>query len=322
MTSSSSIAPTPVVATRRARGRPTARTRALLWPYLLVSPAIAALILFIYFPLYKGTRLSLTNLSLLRPASGTWIGLDNYVAALTSHRFWQIGFQTVVWSVVSVAGSVIVGMAAALLLHGPIFGRSVWRGLLLVPWVAPPVVSAFIWGYLYRDTGPLLTLLERIGILSHPVSPLYDASISFARVSLPLWSVIQLGVWSGFSFIFIGALAALAAVPRDLYDAAALDGAGPVRAFWQITLPLISPVLETNITLLVLWRFAGFDLPFLLTQGGPKDASNVLGVYIYNTGFISFNFGFGAALGLSLFAMLAPISFVYVLRSRRKLLGR
>jgi ABC-type sugar transport system permease subunit len=306
----------------RVRDQTSRRARTLAWPYLLVAPAVAALLVFIYFPIYRGARLSLTDFSLQRPTAARPVGLDNYADTLTSDRFWQIAVQTLVWTAGSVAGSVVVGVAGALLLFGPIRGRAIFRGLLLMPWVAPPVVSAFVWSYLYRETGPLVPLLARLGIGSDRLNFLSDLQITFLGFALPLWAVIQVGIWSGFPFVLVSTLAGLAAIPRDLYEAAALDGASGLQMFWRITLPLISPVLGTTITLLAVWRFAGFDLPFLLTKGGPLDASNVLGVFVYNTGFVSFKVGLGAAMGLTLFVLLIPISLAYVLRSRRDLLGR
>lgn len=303
----------------RTRRRPG---RTLMWPYLLVSPAVAVIVGFIYFPIYRGVRLSLTDFNLERPGASTFIGLQNYTGTLSSDRFWRIALQTLVWTATSVAGSVVLGVAAALLLHGPIRGRALFRGLLLMPWVAPPVVSVFMWAYLYQQFGPVVPNLVSLGVLPEPISFLSNLRVSFLGFKLPFWSVVQVGVWSGFPFVLVSTLAGLTAIPRDLYDAAAVDGATGVQMFRQITLPLLSPVLETTVTLLVLWRFAGFDLPFLLTQGGPLDASNVLGVFVYNTGFGRFQVGLGAAMGMILFALLLPASLAYVLRSRRQLFGR
>jgi len=282
---------------------------------------VAALIAFTYVPIGKSIILSLTDSSLLRPDSGKFVGLVNYTDYLGSTTFWQIFVQTVVWSVVSVFGAVVVGVAAALLLYGARRGRSVLRGLLLLPWITPPVISAYVWAYLYRDSGPLDPIAQRLGLISRPVDFLSDLSASFLGFALPLWSVVQVGIWSGFPFIFLFTLAALSSVPKELQEAAAIDGASGVRIFWHITLPLIAPLVETSAILLALFRMGGVDLPFLLTQGGPNNASNVLGVFIYNTAFQSFLVGQAAALGVILFILTLPLSVMYVRRSTRQLFG-
>ncbi len=292
-----------------------------LGPYALVLPALVALGVFTYIPLIKSIVLSLTDSSLLRPASGGYVGLTNYTAALTSADFWRVFLQTLLWTGASVIGAVIVGVGAALLLHSARRGRSIFRGFLLLPWIAPPVTSAYMWTYLYRDSGPLPAIVQGLGFTPVPIDFLNDIQISFLGASLPLWSVIQVGIWAGFPFIFLFALAALSSVSQEVRDAAAIDGASGLRIFWHITLPLIAPLVETSAILLALFRLGGVDLPFLLTQGGPGNASNVLGVLIYNTAFQSFLEGQAAALGVILFVLTLPLSVMYVRRSTRQIFG-
>ena len=292
-----------------------------LGPYALVLPVLVALAVFTYVPLVKSITLSVTDSSLLQPNSGNWIGLTNYTDTLTSQTFWQVFVQTLVWTGVSVAGAVVLGVAAALLLQGARRGRGPIRGLLLLPWIAPPVASAYMWSYLYRDSGPLSPIAQSLGLSSIPIDFLNDVHISFLSFTLPLWSVIQVGIWSGFPFIFLFALAALSSISQEVLEAAAIDGATGPRVFWHITLPLIAPLVETSALLLALFRMGGVDLPFLLTQGGPRNASNVLGVLIYNTAFQSFQEGQAAALGVILFILTLPLSVLYVRRSTRQLFG-
>jgi multiple sugar transport system permease protein len=292
-----------------------------LWPYALVLPALVALGVFTYVPLIKSIVLSVTDSSLLRPTSGNYVGLTNYTSVLTSASFWQVFAQTLLWTGASVIGAVIVGVGAALLLHGPRRGRGLFRGWLLLPWIAPPVTSAYMWQYLYHDSGPLPAIVQGVGWTPQPIDFLNDVQISFLGASLPLWSVIQVGIWAGFPFIFLFALAALSAVSQELRDAAAIDGASNLRVFWHITLPLIAPLVETSAILLALFRLGGVDLPFLLTEGGPDNASNVLGVLIYNTAFQTFLEGQAAALGVILFILTLPLSVMYVRRATRQIFG-
>ena len=140
-------------------------------------------------------------------------------------------------------------------------------------------------------------------------------------VALPMWSLIQVGVWSGFPFFFLMVAAALTSVPIELLEAAAIDGASEWRAFRSITFPLIAPVVEIAAFLELLFRIGGLDLPFLLTGGGPLNKSNVWGVYIYQVGFERFEVGYGSALGVMLFVLAAPFSIWYVRRARTQLKG-
>jgi len=292
-----------------------------LGPYALVLPLLVAIAAFTYVPLMKSIALSLTDSSLLRPNSGNFVGLANYSNALTTASLWQVFAQTLLWTGVSVSGAVVVGVAAALLLHSARRGRSLFRGVLLLPWIAPPVTSAYMWAYLYHDSGPIAPLVQSLTHSSTPIDFLNDVQISFLGAALPLWSVIQVGIWAGFPFIFLFALAALSSLSQEVRDAAAIDGASGLRIFWHITLPLIAPLVETSAILLALVRLGGVDLPFLLTQGGPGNASNVLGVLIYNTAFQSFLEGQAAALGVILFILMLPLSVMYVRRSTRQIFG-
>lgn len=296
------------------------RHRTTLLAYVLIAPLVLGLLAFVYYPLARSVGLSLTDGTLLQP-DGEYVGLQQYGDVLGSDRFWPILYQTLVYTVVSVLGSVVVGVLAAVWLRQSSRLTAPIRAVMLIPWIAPPIVTAFVWAYLYRDTGPLPQLLAAVGLASErPVDFLADRS-AVAGISVAMLAVIQVGVWNGFPFVFLFTLAALATIPPHLYEAGRIDGATETRLFFWITLPLIAPVLETATLLLVLIRFGGFDLPFLLTQGGPGDATNVLGVYIYGVAFQSFDIGKGAAIGLILFVLTLPLSILYVWRAGRQLAG-
>ena len=295
------------------------------WPLLLVAPVAVILLLFMYVPVLDAVRLSLTNASLLRPGSERGVGLDNYLKIATSPEFRGIAGQTVLWSVASVAGSAVLGVLAAVLLTSqrrgrPLRGRAIIGGLILAPFVAPPVVSAYVWNYLYSGSGPINGVLASLGV-SEPVYFLGDTVTKLVGVALPLWSMIQVGVWHGFPFFFLMTAAALTSIPIELHEAAAIDGATGWRDFRWVPLPLIAPVLEVTIFLELLFRLGGLDLPFLLTGGGPLGATNVWGVFIYQVGFARLDIGYGAALGVALFLICTPFAIWYVRRSRRQLAG-
>jgi multiple sugar transport system permease protein len=292
------------------------------WPLALILPVVAIIVGLIYLPLLDAGRLSLTDKSLLRP-SGDNVGLDNYRHAFTSSELWSIAYQTVVWAAVSVGGAAVLGVGAAVLLTSarrgrPIRGRGLIGALLLIPFVAPPVVVAYTWNYLYSLAGPLNGVVDAF-FGAGPIAFVGDANAEFLHIGLPMWSLIQVGVWSGFPFFFLMSAAALTSVPVELLQAAAIDGAGAWNTFRLITLPLIAPVIEITVFLELMFRLGGLDLPFLLTGGGPLNRSNVWGVYIYQIGFEKFDVGYGAALGILLFLICMPFSIWYVRRARAQL---
>jgi multiple sugar transport system permease protein len=293
------------------------RHRTTLLAYVLIAPLVLGLLAFVYYPLARSVGLSLTDGTLLQP-DGDYVGLQQYGDVLGSDRFWPILYQTLVYTVVSVLGSVVVGVLAAVWLRQSSRLTAPIRAVMLIPWIAPPIVTAFVWAYLYRDTGPLPQLLAAVGLASErPVDFLADRS-AVAGISVAMLAVIQVGVWNGFPFVFLFTLAALSTIPDDVYEAARLDGARGPAIFWTITLPLIAPVVETTALLLALIRFGGVDLPFLLTGGGPGDATTVFGVLIYNTAFSSLDTSAAAALGLTVFILMLPVSILYVVRVWRQ----
>jgi multiple sugar transport system permease protein len=302
----------------RARVAGSRNRRRTAFAYALMAPMVLMLLGFIYVPLVDAVRTSVTDASLAVPGSN-YVGLRQYRDLLQDPRFWQIFYQTIVYTAVSVLGSLVLGVLAAVWLRGATRLSPFLRAIMLVPWIAPPLVAAFMWSYLYRDTGPLGQLAFTLGVTGQqPVDFLADRN-GIAGIAVALMAVIQVGIWAGFPFVFLFALAALTAIPKEVYEAARLDGAGAFALFRWITLPLIAPVLETTALLLTIIRFGGADLPFLLTGGGPGDTTSVFGVLIYNTAFGSLDSSRAAALGVLVFVLTLPLSIIYVRRSMRQM---
>jgi multiple sugar transport system permease protein len=288
-------------------------------------PVLVLLASLLYFPLTLAFGLSFFSESLLVPKPPVWIGLDNYINALRSSELWAVAGQTLLWVAASVGLSAALGVLAALLLRSSRHERSL-RGsrilavLILVPFVTPPTVSAFVWKYLYSIQGPLNGILAGLGV-KEPIAFLGETLIRPLGIALPMWSLIQTGIWTSFPFFFLMTAAALTTVPDELLEAGELDGATGWSSFRSITWPLIAPVVEIAIFLSLLYSLGNLDVPFLLTGGGPLNLTKVWGVFIFQASFAKFDLGYGASLGALLFLVVLPFAVWYVRRARRQLAG-
>jgi multiple sugar transport system permease protein len=274
-----------------------------LWPSLLI---LAALLL---YPLGDVFRLSFYDSNLQREV---WVGLGNYAALAEDALFWRAFGQTVVFTFFSVAFHLIIGLGLALLLNLPINGafRTVARGLLIVPWLLAPTVAGMIWVLMLAPFGVANGLLTSLGLLDPmaAVSWLGDPSTA-------LGSVTAMNVWRAFPFFMVMLLAGLQAIPRQLYEAAEIDGASLVRQFWHVTLPQLRGVMATVVLLDSIWTFRAFDPVFVMTGGGPAHASEVLPTAIYFDGFQKLRFGYASAEAVVMFAILFTVSAFYVRRT-------
>lgn len=288
-------------------------------PYIFIAPLLLALLIFTYLPIAVGIRLSVTNAT-FGSSSSEYVGLENYRALLADSRFWQIFYQTIIWTALSVAGGVACGVAAALALQRSDRRSALMRGVLLLPWAAPPIVIVYTWRAIINPTGPVSPRLQEWG-LADSAPDILNSTWSMLGISGPLIAVTLLGIWSAAPFVAVFTLGALSALPQEILEAAKMDGASPFKTFTKVVWPLIRPVVETTAVLLALTRFGGLDLPFLLTAGGPGDASSVFGVLIYNTAFGSLRAGVAAAIGVLVFLLMLPLSILYVRRAVKSATG-
>ena len=274
-----------------------------LWPSLLI---LAALLL---YPLADVFRLSFYDSNLQREV---FVGLANYAALVEDALFWKAFGQTVVFTVFSVAFHLVIGLGLALLLNLEINRafRTVARSLLIVPWLLAPTVAGMIWVLMLAPFGVANGLLTSLGLLDPfaAVSWLGDPSTA-------LGSVTAMNVWRAFPFVMAKLLAGLQAIPRQLYEAAEIDGASLFRQFWHVTLPQLRGVMATIVLLDSIWTFRAFDPVFVMTGGGPAHASEVLPTAIYFDGFQKLRFGYASAEAVVMFAVLFTISAFYVRRT-------
>jgi multiple sugar transport system permease protein len=283
-----------------ARGFRSHRLERNLGP-ILVAPALAVLALFAFWPVIGSAWLSLHRVVLSLPGLGEpFVGLDNYRELLASAVFWRSLVVTLLFVAASTALEIVLGLGLALCLHASFRGRGWVRAAALVPWAVPTVVASQMWRFLFND---------RYG----PVSwYLLGGSAPLADPTAALLAVIVADVWKTTAFVALILLAGLQVIPDEVLDAAEVDGAGPVRRFLSVTLPLLRPALLAALLFRTIDAFRVFDLVFVMTQGGPADATNVLQYLGYKRMFAEGMMGSGAAVSTLVFAMTLAVSILYI----------
>jgi multiple sugar transport system permease protein len=245
-----------------------------------------------------------------------FVGLDNYLALAGDEQFRTGVLNSFVFTAYAEVFKVVLGLAAALLLHHRRRGRAVLAGLLLLPWVVPTVVTAFSWRALLDPIfGSVNTLLTESGIgpllaSAHLVDSWPAGWLSDPSLAMP--SVILVNVWKGIPFFTVTFLAGLKAIPADLYEAATIDGASSLRRFIHVTLPGLRHVITVTVTLSSIWTFNNFDLIWLLTQGGPGDATAPYVLVAYSKAILQLQFGAGAAVTLVMLPIIGLLVYVLV----------
>ena len=250
-----------------------------------------------------------------------FVGLDNYIALVGDEQFHTGVVNSFVFTAYAEVFKVVLGLIAALLLHHLRRGRAVLAGLLLLPWVVPTVVTAFSWRSLFDPIfGSVNMLLTDSGIgpllaASHLVDSWPAGWLSDPSLAMP--SVILVNVWKGMPFFTVTFLAGLKAIPADLYEAAIIDGASPWQRFVHVTLPGLRHVMIVTVILSSIWTFNNFDLIWLLTQGGPGDATAPYVLVAYSKAILQLQFGAGAAVTLVMLPIIGVLVFVLVRLMRR-----
>lgn len=262
--------------------------RGALW---LLLPALVALAAIIGYPLVETVRLSFTSAQLIGNAGG-WVGLHNYAAALGSDSFWQSLVITVTFTVLTVAIEMVLGLLVALLLDQRLHGRALVRGLLIVPWALPTVINAMMWRVIYNpEFGALNAALTQTGLISEYMSWLGEPDVA-------LYAIAAADIWKTFPLVALILLAALQGVPRELHDAASIDGAGAWQRFRAVTWPSIVVAFSIVVVLRVIEAVKVFDVIWVMTRGGPLNATRSLAILVYEQAFSFHHSGYGAALSL------------------------
>jgi multiple sugar transport system permease protein len=294
------------VATPRIRPLLSARTRKLLVGYSYLLPAALCMLATVVVPIALAIKMSLYNDILYKPQDYRFIGLGNYLRLIDDPVFWLSLWNSVVWVFGSVILQFVAGFAAALLLHQAFRGRALVRTLTLLPWIIPGVVVGLIWEWLYQPNyGVINDLLLRAGLMQDRVAWL-------SSPDLAMGAVVFTNVWRGIPFFAIMLLAGLQAIPDELYEAAHVDGAGVVSRFWHITVPLLRPIIVVATATRIIWTFNYADLIFVMTGGGPANATQITSTYTLMQAYSVLDFGYAAALSVVLLLVMLAFTAAYL----------
>lgn len=278
---------------------------------LLIAPTVLIFCAVIIYPLVSALYLSLFRV-FTPTLESSWVGLANYRELLASGMFWKALGNTLIWTAGTLTLQIVLGIGMALVLHQNIWFRSLARSLILFPYFISTVVAVLVWKWVFNDLyGILNHLLMQVGITNMPVD--YLGSMPNAMIS-----VILVGAWKYFPFVVIAVLARLQTIPEPLYEAARIDGAGPIARFFDVTLPQLRDVLVVIIMLRAIWDFKEFDLIWLLTGGGPSSSTETLPLVVYRQAFALNQMGMAAAWAVSMMAILLVFMIVYIRKTRDK----
>ena len=280
--------------------------------YAYVMPALVVLIIVIAYPVYYTAELSFFQTpSSLQLRDKIFNGVDNYEAILTSGVFWKVTGNTVIWMIASTLISFLLGLGCALSLNREFAGRGILRAVLLIPWVVSAVAASYVWRWLYHsDFGVIGAALAGLGITDGPPNFIDNTDTVLA-------SLIVVNIWREFSFAMIMLMAGLQTVPDQLMRAARVDGATSWYRFWHITVPHLRGVAMVTILLLAVSNFNSFIVPWIMTGGGPSNASHIWITHIYELAFGRQRWGVAAAYSVLLFLFMMTLGYFYV-----KALGR
>ena len=272
--------------------------------WIFVLPAVIIVGLLFVYPFFSSIFYSFTNKNLIMP-NYRFVGLDNYKAVLSDPNFFSAFFNSIKWTVLSLAGQVIIGFILALALHRVRRFKKLYRTLLIVPWAFPTIVIAFSWQWILNGVyGYLPNIIVKLGLMEHAPAFLTDSTWAFI-------CLVFINIWFGAPMIMVNVLSALQTVPQEQFEAAKIDGATSWQVFRHITFPHIKVVVGLLVVLRTVWIFNNFDIIYLITGGGPSNATMTLPIFAYNLGWGTKLLGRASALTVLLFIFLLTVCFIY-----------
>ncbi len=300
-----SIRGAPVSALLVRRERAPRRYPAWAVPLALILPSFLLAALIIAYPLYQLATLATHEVNRFGQLRG-FIGLDNFVHVLSDPLFSDSAWRTLIWTAGVVGGTMALSGPVALILNGAFIGRGLARVLIMLPWAVSLTMTAVVWKWaLNGQSGLFNVTLKELGLIQAPIVWLGSANLAFGVE-------IVIGVLVSIPFCTSVFLGGLAAIPRDIYEAAALEGAGRFTQFRTLTLPMMRPFITIALVLNIIYVFNSFPIIWVMTQGGPANGTDILVTYLYKLAFVFGRLGDAAAVSLLMFATLLVFTLVYL----------
>ncbi len=282
-----------------------------LWRAML-APAIVYIVLLVGFPFFLSLYYSLTNVT-VASREMEFIGLENYRQAFVSSTFWQALWNTLIITAVSQFFILALANVLAMVLNADFRGKWLVRLLILLPWVAPISLGSIGWLWIYDSIYSIINWTARaLGIIGPHTWPIWLGDPTLAKIS-----IIVVNIWRLLPLATVIILAGLTSIPKDIHDAAQVDGAGFWRHHFEITAPLVLPITLVALLFGIIFTFTDMIVVFVLTRGGPYDTTQVIASWAYFTGIQGGNLGQGAAISLFMFPVLAAVAIIFLRLARR-----
>ncbi|WP_240233836.1 carbohydrate ABC transporter permease [Devosia lacusdianchii] len=282
-----------------------------MWALLLVAPCLLLSISVIGYPIFDVLRMSLFDISRIGVVRD-FAGLENFTKTFADPVFLQTAWQTLIWTVAVVGGTILVSIPIALILHEDFYGRTIARTIVLLPWAISLAMTAVVWRYVVNgDFGTLNMTLSALGLPVGNYPWLADARVAFLIE-------ILVGILVSVPFTVTILLGGLTSIPSTLYEASAIDGASPFNSFRHITMPLLWPFMQIAIVLNVIYVFNSFPIIWIMTNGGPSNRTDILITYVYKQAFAFGKLGNAAAGSVIMFAALLGFAIIYLYLTRSR----
>ena len=272
--------------------------------WVFVLPAMIVVAALLIYPIFSSVFYSMTTKHLIKP-SYEFVGLANYIEVLSDINFWSAFLHSILWTIRSLVGQVLIGFTAALAINRVKHAKGIYKTLLIIPWAFPSIVIALSWKWILNGvSGYIPNLLVELGICDQLPQFLSDSNIVFI-------TLILINVWFGAPMIMVNVLSALQTIPQDQYEAAQIDGASHIQQFWHITIPHIKVVVGLLVVLRTIWVFNNFDIIYLITGGGPADLTTTVPIYAYQMGWGTKLLGKSSAVTILLLLFLLLVCLLY-----------
>ena len=282
---------------------------------LMLVPTLGSILIFTYIPAFRGIGMAFQNYDMFDLSDTSFNNFENFRKMVSDDIFLIALRNTLIWVVASLFFQFVLGFALALLLRKPFKGRGLYSGFVFYPWAVSGFVIGLIWRWIFNgSSGVINDLLMRMGLISVNIGFLSDPKYA-------LLSTIIANIWYGIPFFAIMILAALQSVPKELYEVADIDGAGPVSKFWRVTVPYIKPTLISTTLIRFIWIMNFPDIIFIMTNGGPAGNSHILATLLIEKIQKIYDYGLGSAIGVVTIGILIVYTLVYLRITKAKSAG-